>query len=782
MKNIIVYFCLLLSIPFSLFSQSGVTINVKVFLSGCYTSNEMRADLLNKELLPLSQPFNIAPWNYYVDESVSDIPDNIVDWILIELRSDLYTKVSQKAGFLRKDGQIVSLDGSTNPSLNSIQSGEYFIIIYHRNHLAIMSSSKTLLNDNSSLYDFTDAQLKAYGINSLKDLGDGKFGLVAGDADQNGIINNLDYGPVANNIFQSSYIPADLDMSGFTNVLDYSQVYSNIFKNSFVPNEIEHNNEDSIIYVTTLAELQDAVTNSKDGDIIQIENDIEFTSALATDELGILFKSTERVLIEKDITIQGKSYVQRPRLYLNKDEDDYFSFLMFEVKNANVTFKKLKLDGSLWRSDFNGGSNQTLDPTEVIGISIGGTSQGQRFWENSSAIIDSCEIMGWSNFGVQNNTTAVVKNSYIHHNLKGGSGYGISNHRNGNLTVFNCVFDSNRHNIEHHGANGMITEIYNNIFYEPGFQFLPQIDHHPNTSGEPYAGGLTKIHHNTFYDGETRITYAGGIPYRGIYIYENKFLGAEWAWGSAGLSTTLKDSTDYKPSVTNNAFPNGYTAVSKKQYQPLGMFGVGSVGYVSGGDPYDEVKEIWQGQKNWFVSNNYYRNATWTYDWCTFQVQYEDSSGTPNWNRLAGFGYISSYPSSTYPLDSLGFGDFNGDGVTDIVSHYFASEVKKNYGRWVFNAINFPTPDSTHLMVSFGGIGEWVQLRDHNYLISDMIFADVNGDGETDIIVNDGGWKYAASGVKDWIILPNDISTYSIYNMRDFDGDGVDDPYRISSE
>jgi hypothetical protein len=77
---------------------------------------------------------------------------------------------------------------------------------------------------------------KAYGTEPMANLGNGRFGMYAGDGDSNGIINVLDYGSVGNFIFQNGYLTGDLDMNNTINVLDYGKSGSTMFKTSQVPN------------------------------------------------------------------------------------------------------------------------------------------------------------------------------------------------------------------------------------------------------------------------------------------------------------------------------------------------------------------------------------------------------------------------------------------------------------------------------------------------------------------------------------------------------------------
>ena len=125
---------------------SDYFIDTKIFLEGSYLTNKTMSTFINN-FLPKNQPFNIEPWLYDGNESVSSIPNSqIVDWILVSLKinpTDLES-VARRAGFLKKDGHIVDLDGE-NPLRFSTNLGNYFIQIEHRNHLKVMSANSILL-------------------------------------------------------------------------------------------------------------------------------------------------------------------------------------------------------------------------------------------------------------------------------------------------------------------------------------------------------------------------------------------------------------------------------------------------------------------------------------------------------------------------------------------------------------------------------------------------------------------------------------------------------------
>ncbi len=219
-------------------SNTGIKLNTKIFLEGPYNDGNMSTGLSTEGDIPLNQPYNENPWNYAGTESVSSIPLDVVDWVLIELRSGTASSsiVASKAAFVKSDGSVVDLDGVSQVNLKGVPEGNYYVVVMHRNHIPVMSANAIPLSSNSALYDFTTSSSKAYGIDAMADLGGGKWGLYAGDSDRNGTVNVLDYGEVVNFLLDTGYKYGDLDLNGVINVLDYSKTNSNLFKSSQVPN------------------------------------------------------------------------------------------------------------------------------------------------------------------------------------------------------------------------------------------------------------------------------------------------------------------------------------------------------------------------------------------------------------------------------------------------------------------------------------------------------------------------------------------------------------------
>lgn len=172
----------------------GITVNAKVFLQGPFntSTNLMNTDLNSLNYLPFSQPYNTSPWNYIGVETVpqgflSSKP-YIVDWIFLELRlsSNSGSTFSRKAALIKNDGTIVDcLDGVSPVFIWDISAGDYYLVIKHRNHLAVMSANPITMTNKTPLYDFTTNLLQFYGGDAQL-VNIGIYGLYAGDANSNG--------------------------------------------------------------------------------------------------------------------------------------------------------------------------------------------------------------------------------------------------------------------------------------------------------------------------------------------------------------------------------------------------------------------------------------------------------------------------------------------------------------------------------------------------------------------------------------------------------------------
>ncbi len=206
---------------FVLAEAASVEANIAVFLEGPYSGGSMSTSI--NAILPKDQPYSGSPWNYSGSESVASIPSGVVDWILVELRtgSSSDTKVANRAAFLKSNGSIVDLDGSNQVHFSGIEDGNYYLVVHHRNHLAVMSANAQALSEGSStLYNFTTGSGQFYGTGGAKDLGSGVWGMYGGEGNYSGIVSIADRNAAISERDAVGYNDRDYNLSGIVTISD----------------------------------------------------------------------------------------------------------------------------------------------------------------------------------------------------------------------------------------------------------------------------------------------------------------------------------------------------------------------------------------------------------------------------------------------------------------------------------------------------------------------------------------------------------------------------------
>jgi PKD repeat protein len=155
--------------------------SLKAILAGAHsgTGGVMRADL--QSTLATNSPYAADP------RTVADIPPDTVDWVLVQTRTNLdNAAVFSRSYFLRNDGFITDESGETNVLIEA--TGDQFLIVQHRNHLAIASPTAVLTNRLFN-YDFTtDSGQYHGGTNAAVEIVPGVWAMRPGDADGDGEI------------------------------------------------------------------------------------------------------------------------------------------------------------------------------------------------------------------------------------------------------------------------------------------------------------------------------------------------------------------------------------------------------------------------------------------------------------------------------------------------------------------------------------------------------------------------------------------------------------------
>ncbi len=217
-------------------------LDLTVFLQGPFNGSNLNSNL--NPVLPFNQPYNIAPWNYTGTENVASMPAATVDWILIELRdapdaasATPATSILKRAAFINSNGQIVDLDGVSELSISSIVMNQLFVVIWQRNHLAVMSANPMTLVSGTYQYDFTIGSGQAYGTDSQAEMVTGIWGMIGGDENGDGTIDVSDKTGWINEAGNNGYLSGDFDMNSEVNNTDKNDIWlPNSGKSSQVPN------------------------------------------------------------------------------------------------------------------------------------------------------------------------------------------------------------------------------------------------------------------------------------------------------------------------------------------------------------------------------------------------------------------------------------------------------------------------------------------------------------------------------------------------------------------
>lgn len=229
---------------------NDVELDLTAYLEGPYNTNGQMFNTLVPDLLPGQQPYSGAPWNYPGTESFVTIPSlDIVDWVLVEIRdassaatATSLSTVGKQAGFLLKDGSIVGMDGISNLTFPVYINQNLFAVIWHRNHLPVMSNFPLLRTNGVYNYDYSSSSDQNYGgANGSKQLsifGPNVWGMLAGDSNADKTVNAND----KNNFWsilvgKKGYLSSDYNMDGNINNQDKNDIWvENNGQSSQIPN------------------------------------------------------------------------------------------------------------------------------------------------------------------------------------------------------------------------------------------------------------------------------------------------------------------------------------------------------------------------------------------------------------------------------------------------------------------------------------------------------------------------------------------------------------------
>ncbi|NQY31033.1 MAG: hemagglutinin protein, partial [Flavobacteriaceae bacterium] len=152
----------------------------------------------------------------------------IVDWVWVELRDAITntTIIASQSALLQRDGDVVATDG-TSPLNFAKAGGNYYVVIKHRNHLGIMSSSVIALSSSPTTVDFTNSASQiTYGSNAQTAFGmsSGVIGMWAGNVNGDNVIQYTGANPDSPSILSNVLA----DAGNFLNLPTYAATGYNV--------------------------------------------------------------------------------------------------------------------------------------------------------------------------------------------------------------------------------------------------------------------------------------------------------------------------------------------------------------------------------------------------------------------------------------------------------------------------------------------------------------------------------------------------------------------------
>ncbi len=171
------------------------------------------------------------------------------------------------------------------------------------------------------------------------------------------------------------------------------------------------------------------------------------------------------------------------------------------------------------------------------------------------------------------------------------------------------------------------------------------------------------------------------------------------------------------------------------------------------------------------------------------------TDGTKWWVSDNGSGGWKHVMTSGYPMSRLKFADFDGDGTCDVFLIADGKFLVSWGARTAYEQINASgvtnvqvgdlngdnkadvfTAWSGRWYASWGGTTGWSHINTSGVTPENVRLHDFNGDGRADVFHADGSsWKVSYSGTSGWSTLNTSGYEYDVLRFGDFDGNGTTD-------
>ncbi|MBS1561307.1 MAG: hypothetical protein JSS89_06855 [Bacteroidetes bacterium] len=203
----------------------------------------MGTDLRQRNLVPATPPreypFTQDPISSTI--LVTTMPDSVVDWMLVEFRSELTGGTTYyRTCLISSNGYVIDPTTFEPITITNITFGEYYVVFRHRNHLAVMTDTKERITPvkTERFLDLTDGTNVFGGASGMKLLGTRGgakfFGMVAGAVSDDDDILRNDVDLVWSNRDFEGYSIFDTDLDGIISTKDLNISWNNRGRSSVV--------------------------------------------------------------------------------------------------------------------------------------------------------------------------------------------------------------------------------------------------------------------------------------------------------------------------------------------------------------------------------------------------------------------------------------------------------------------------------------------------------------------------------------------------------------------